>query len=52
MNLPVFTGFTNAKLGTMFPILFVTVPAVQFPVSTALFPPVLPPRPLRTRRIC
>ena len=25
MNLPVFTGFTNAKLGTMFPILFVTV---------------------------
>ena len=25
MNLPVYTGFTNAKLGTMFPILFVTV---------------------------
>ena len=25
MNLPVFTGFTNGKLGTMFPILFVTV---------------------------
>ena len=25
MKLPVFTGFTNAKLGTMFPILFVTV---------------------------
>ena len=25
MNLPVFTGFTNDKLGTMFPILFVTV---------------------------
>ena len=25
MNLPVFTGFTNANLGTMFPILFVTV---------------------------
>ena len=25
MNLPVFTGFKNAKLGTMFPILFVTV---------------------------
>ena len=25
MNLPVFTGFNNAKLGTMFPILFVTV---------------------------
>ena len=25
MNLPMFTGFTNAKLGTMFPILFVTV---------------------------
>ena len=25
MNLPVFTGFTNEKLGTMFPILFVTV---------------------------
>ena len=24
MNLPVFTGFTNEKLGTMFPILFVT----------------------------
>ena len=24
-NLPVFTGFTNEKLGTMFPILFVTV---------------------------
>ena len=22
MNLPVFTGFTNEKLGTMFPILF------------------------------
>lgn len=25
MNLPVFTGFTNEKLGSMFPILFVTV---------------------------
>ena len=25
MNLPVYTGFTNEKLGTMFPILFVTV---------------------------
>lgn len=25
MNLPVFMGFTNEKLGTMFPILFVTV---------------------------
>lgn len=25
MNLPIFTGFTNEKLGTMFPILFVTV---------------------------
>ena len=25
MNLPVFTGFTNENLGTMFPILFVTV---------------------------
>lgn len=25
MNLPVFTGFNNPKLGTMFPILFVTV---------------------------
>ncbi|MEF2862790.1 MAG: carbon starvation CstA family protein [Eubacteriales bacterium] len=25
MNLPVFTGFTNEKLGTMFPILLVTV---------------------------
>ena len=25
MNLPVFNGFTNEKLGTMFPILFVTV---------------------------
>ena len=25
MNLPMFTGFNNAKLGTMFPILFVTV---------------------------
>lgn len=25
MNLPVFTGFNNEKLGTMFPILFVTV---------------------------
>ena len=25
MNLPVFAGFTNEKLGTMFPILFVTV---------------------------
>ncbi len=25
MNLPVFTGLTNEKLGTMFPILFVTV---------------------------
>ena len=25
MNLPVFTGFTNEKLGTMFPTLFVTV---------------------------
>ena len=25
MNLPVFTGFANEKLGTMFPILFVTV---------------------------
>ena len=25
MNLPVFTGFTNEKLGTMFPIMFVTV---------------------------
>ena len=25
MNLPVFTSFTNEKLGTMFPILFVTV---------------------------
>ena len=25
MNLPVFTGFTNEKLGMMFPILFVTV---------------------------
>ncbi len=25
MNLPVFTGFSNEKLGTMFPILFVTV---------------------------
>ena len=25
MNLPLFTGFTNEKLGTMFPILFVTV---------------------------
>ena len=25
MNLPVFIGFTNEKLGTMFPILFVTV---------------------------
>ncbi len=25
MNLPVFTGFNNASLGTMFPILFVTV---------------------------
>ena len=28
MNLPVFTGFTNEKLGTMFPILFVTVACV------------------------
>lgn len=25
MNLPVFTGFKNEQLGTMFPILFVTV---------------------------
>lgn len=25
MNLPIYTGFNNAKLGTMFPILFVTV---------------------------
>lgn len=25
INLPVFTGFTNEKLGTLFPILFVTV---------------------------
>ena len=25
MNLPVFTGFNNEKMGTMFPILFVTV---------------------------
>ena len=25
MNLPVFTGFTNEKLGTLFPIVFVTV---------------------------
>ena len=25
MNLPVFTGFTNEKMGTLFPILFVTV---------------------------
>lgn len=25
MNLPVYTGFNNAKLGTMFPIIFVTV---------------------------
>ena len=25
MNLPVFTGFTNGKLGNLFPILFVTV---------------------------
>ncbi len=25
MNLPVYTGFSNASLGTMFPILFVTV---------------------------
>ena len=25
MNLPVFTGFNNEKMGTLFPILFVTV---------------------------
>lgn len=52
MNLPVFTGFNNEKLGTMFPILFVTVAAVRSPASTAWFPPVLLPRPLRTRRTC
>ena len=52
MNLPVFTGFNNEKLGTMFPILFVTVAAVRSPAFTAWFPPVLLPRPLRTRRTC
>ena len=48
----VYTGFTNEKLGTMFPILFVTVAVVLFPASTAWSPPVLLLRPLRTRRIC
>ena len=52
MNLPVFTGFNNEKLGTMFPILFVTVLAVLFPASTAWFPPVLLPRRLKAKRIC
>ena len=52
MNLPVFTGFTNAKLGTMFPILFVTVAAALFPVSTVWCLPAPPPRPLPMRRIC
>ena len=38
MNLPVYTGFNNAKLGTMFPILFCnSLPVVLFQVSTALF---------------
>ena len=37
MNLPVFTGFHNDTLGDMFPILFVTVHAVLYQVSTALF---------------
>ena len=47
MNLPVFTGFTNEKLGTMFPM-----HAVRFPVSTVWFPRVRPPRPSRTKRTC
>ena len=50
MNLPVYTGFKNAKMGDMFPILFVTVACG--PVSTAWFPPVPLPRPFPMKRIC
>ena len=53
MNLPVCTGFTNEKLGTMFPSCSSPVPVVLFPaIPTAWSPPVLLPRPLRMRRIC
>ncbi len=36
MNLPVFTGFTNEKLGTMSPSCSSPWPAVQFPVFHSL----------------
>lgn len=52
MELPAFTGFNNEKLGTMFPILFVTVPAALCPGSIAWCPPALHLRPSPMRRIC
>lgn len=52
MNLPVFTGFNNEKLGTMFPFCSLPWLAVLFPASTVWFPPVLLPRRLKAKRIC
>ena len=50
MNLPAYTGFKNAKMGDMFPILFVTVACGA--VSTAWYLPEPLPRRFPMRRIC
>ena len=52
MNLAPYTGFHNEKSGDLFPILFVTVACGAYPVSTAWFPRVLPPRQSPMKRIC
>ena len=46
MNLPVFTGFNNEKLGTMFPILFVTVACGAVSGFWLFWPSALPVQPL------
>ena len=52
MNLPMYTGFHNAASGDLFPILFVTVPVVLFPDSTAWYRLEPLRKPLRMKKIC
>lgn len=53
MNLPMYTGFHNEKLGDMFPDPGSSpLRAELFPASTAWCPLVRPQRPWPTKRIC
>ena len=52
MNLPVYTGFKNAKMGDMFPILFVTVACGAVSGFHSLVSSGTSSRPFPMKRIC